>query len=118
MLLTAYLRMQVMIDSSRHYLPVSLIRAHIDAMTYNKMNVLHFHLSEECFRVESKIYPGLTSGCIVNGHNDTAFYSQAEISHLVEFAQARGIRVIPEFDMPVSEKASKHERRTIRSLVC
>ena len=60
MLLTAYLRMQVMIDSSRHYLPVSLIRAHIDAMTYNKMNVLHWHIVDSnSFPYVSTAFPNL-----------------------------------------------------------
>ena len=84
----------------RHDGAVPLVQSILEGMSMNKMNILHFHLSEECFRIESKIYKGLTSGCVVNGHNDTAFYTQDEISDLVEFAKARGIRVIPEFDMP------------------
>jgi len=66
MLLTVYFRrrmMQVMIDSSRHYLPVSLIRAHIDAMTYNKMNVLHWHIVDSnSFPYVSTAFPNLRWG--------------------------------------------------------
>ena len=69
-----------------------------------KQNVLHLHLSDSpCWRVESKIYPQLTLKCpMVKGdmNEDGMFYSQADIADVVEFARVRGIRVIPEFDIP------------------
>merc|ERR1719461_2150075 len=70
-------------------------------MAMYKMNILHFHLSEECFRVESKNHPGLhAADCTVRGRSNDEYYSQGDIKHLVRFAQLRGIRVIPEFDIP------------------
>jgi hexosaminidase len=88
----------IMIDTGRRFYLILLVRSILEGMAMNRMNILHLHLSEECFRVESKLFPGLISGCVVNGHNDTAFYTQAQITELVLFAKARG--VIPEFDMP------------------
>ena len=55
----------VMIDSSRHFLPVALIRAHIDAMAYNKMNVLHWHIVDTAsFPYVSTAYPALSAQVI------------------------------------------------------
>merc|ERR1719272_2357757 len=65
-----------------------------------KQNVLHFHLSEECFRVESTTYPQLTAGCVDGAGNNTAFYTHADIAGIVRYAKLRGVRVLPEFDMP------------------
>ena len=63
-------------------------------------SVLHFHLSEECFRVESTTYPQLTAGCVDGAGNNTAFYTHADIAGIVRYAKLRGVRVLPEFDMP------------------
>jgi hexosaminidase len=66
-----------------------------------KMNVLHFHVSEECFRIESKVHPSLhTADCTFSGRSNNEFYTQEDIKKIVSFAKLRGIRVIPEFDMP------------------
>jgi hexosaminidase len=73
----------IMIGTGRRFYPILLVRSILEGMAMNRMNILHLHLSEECFRVESKLFPGLTSGCVVNSHNDTAFYTQAQIMKLV-----------------------------------
>lgn len=100
----------LLIDTGRRFYPVSLVESILEGMAMVKMNVLHMFLSELCFRVESKLFPGLNAvNCtgpkprtgpdgrvLVN----SGFYSQNDIAHLVRFARARGIRVIPEFDMP------------------
>ena len=66
-----------------------------------KQNVLHFHLSEECFRVQSKTYPQLTqTPCVEGANNNSAFYTHEDIADIVEYARVRGVRVLPEFDMP------------------
>merc|ERR1712232_1337578 len=66
-----------------------------------KMNVLHFHVSEECFRIESKVHPGLhTADCTFHGLSNNEFYIQEEIKQIIQFAEMRGIRVVPEFDLP------------------
>jgi hexosaminidase len=86
----------LMIDSGRHFIPVPVIERNLDAMEAVKLNVFHWHLSEnQGFRVESKVFPLLQQK-----GSDGLFYTQAEVKHIVEYARDRGIRVVPEFDMP------------------
>jgi len=86
----------LMIDSARHFIPLDVIRRNMDGMEAVKMNVLHWHLSEnQGFRVESKKYPKLHEL-----GSDALYYTQDEIRDLVAYARDRGIRVVPEFDMP------------------
>ena len=86
----------LMIDSSRHWMPVEMIERNLRAMAAAKLNVLHWHLSDDQgFRVESERFPKLhlDGG---EGH----FYTRTQIRHIVEYAAERGIRVIPELDVP------------------
>jgi len=86
----------LMIDVSRHFLPIDVIKRNLDGMSAVKMNVLHWHLSDnQGFRVESKKFPKLTGM-----GSDGQFYKQDEIRELIAYAHDRGIRVVPEFDMP------------------
>ena len=86
----------LMIDSARHFLPLDVIRRNIDGMEAVKMNVFHWHLSEnQGFRVESKKFPKLHEF-----GSDALYYTQDEICDLIAYARDRGIRVVPEFDMP------------------
>lgn len=86
----------LMIDSSRHFIPMDVLKRNIDGMAAVKLNVLHLHLSDdEGFRVESKTRPRLHT---VSSHGQ--YYKQSEIRNLVAYARDRGIRIVPEFDMP------------------
>jgi hexosaminidase len=86
----------LMIDVSRHFEPISVIKRNIDGMAMVKLNVFHWHLSDDQgFRAESKRFPKLT-GMGSGGQ----FYTQDEMRGVVAYARARGIRVVPEFDMP------------------
>ncbi len=86
----------LLMDVCRHYMPVEVIKRNLDAMAAVKMNVFHWHLSEDQgFRVESKLFPKLHEM-----GSDGLYYSQQEIRNIVAYAQERGIRVVPEFDMP------------------
>lgn len=86
----------LMIDAGRHFQPLDVIERNLDGMEAVKMNVFHWHLSEnQGFRAESKIYPLLTG----KGSNGL-FYTQTQMREVVEYARERGIRVVPEFDMP------------------
>jgi len=86
----------LMIDASRHWMPVNVIERNLDAMAAVKLNVLHWHLSDDQgFRVESRVYPRLQQL-----GSDGYFYTQDEIRQVVAYARDRGIRVIPEFDIP------------------
>jgi hexosaminidase len=86
----------LMLDSARHFIPLEVIRRNLDGMEAVKMNVFHWHLSEnQGFRAESKKFPKLhESG------SDSLYYTQDEIRDLIAYARDRGIRVVPEFDMP------------------
>ncbi|MBL8553978.1 MAG: beta-N-acetylhexosaminidase [Phenylobacterium sp.] len=91
----------VMIDTARHFMTVGTLKRQIDAMEQVKLNVLHLHLSDnEAFRVESRRYPRL-HGIAAQGQ----FYTQAQIRHLVAYAADRGVRVVPEFDVPGHTRA-------------
>jgi hexosaminidase len=86
----------LMLDAARHWMPVPVVERNLDAMAAVKLNVFHWHLSDDQgFRVESKRYPKLQQ----NG-SDGHFYTQAEVREVVGYARDRGIRVVPEFDMP------------------
>ncbi len=86
----------LLVDVARHFQPVDVIERTLDGMAAVKLNVLHWHLSEDQgFRVQSLRYPRLH-----RLGSDGLFYTQAQIRHVVAYARDRGIRVIPEFDMP------------------
>jgi hexosaminidase len=86
----------LMIDVSRHFIPLDVIKRNIDGMEAVKMNVFHWHLSEnQGFRIESKKFPKLHEL-----GSDGLFYTQDEVRDLIVYARDRGIRVVPEFDMP------------------
>jgi hexosaminidase len=86
----------LLIDACRHWQPVEVILRNLDAMLAVKLNVLHWHLSEDQgFRVESKLFPKLHQL-----GSDGLYYTQEQIQTVLDYADSRGIRVIPEFDMP------------------
>jgi hexosaminidase len=86
----------LMIDTGRHFIPLDILRQNIDLMEASKLNVFHWHLSEDQgFRMESKIYP------LLQGKgSEGLYYTQDEARALIAYARDRGIRVVPEFDMP------------------
>ena len=84
------------LDVSRHWMPLPVIERNIDAMAAVKMNVFHWHLSDDQgFRVESRVFPKLQQL-----GSDGKFYAQAEVRQVIAYAAERGIRVVPEFDIP------------------
>ena len=86
----------LLIDVGRHYEPMEVLKRNLDAMATVKLNVLHWHLTEDQgFRVESKKLPKLhTLG------SDGLFYTQDQVREIIAYARDRGIRVMPEFDIP------------------
>lgn len=88
----------VMIDSSRHFLPVGVILENLDLMAQNKMNVLHWHLVDsESFPYTSVKFPNMT---ILGAYTPAHVYSIADMKKVMDYARLRGIRVVPEFDTP------------------
>jgi hexosaminidase len=86
----------LLIDVGRHFIPLDVLKRNLDGMAAVKMNVLHWHLYDnEGFRVESKRFPRLQEA-----GSDGQYYTQAEIREFVAYAHDRGIRIVPEFEMP------------------
>jgi len=86
----------LMIDVGRHFMPLDVLRRNLDGMVAVKLNVFHWHLSEnQGFRVESKRFPKLAEM-----GSDGFYYTQDQVRDLIAYAAERGIRVVPEFDMP------------------
>ena len=118
-----------MLDVSRHFLPLEVVKKNIDYLASYKMNVFHWHLTDDQgWRVEIKKYPELTKiGAWRVDYNDMpwwgrpaqkpgdkttygGFYTQQEIRDLVKYAADRFIVIVPEIDMP------GHSQATIASL--
>lgn len=86
----------LLMDCSRHFEPVDVIERTLDGMASVKLNVFHWHLTDDqAFRMESKLFPRLTGM-----GSDDEYYTQAQAREIVAYARQRGIRVVPEFDMP------------------
>jgi hexosaminidase len=86
----------LMLDVSRHFQPLDVVYRTLDGMEAVKLNVFHWHLSDDQgFRVESKKFPLLQEK-----GSDGLFYTQDEVRAVIGYARDRGIRVVPEFDMP------------------
>jgi len=85
-----------MIDVARHWQPIDVIKRNLDGMALVKLNVLHLHLTDDQgFRIESRTHPELQSS-----GSDGHYFTQDQIRDIIAYAQARGIRVVPEFDLP------------------
>jgi len=94
-----------MLDDSRHFTGKAGVLRLLDAMELLKLNVFHWHLTDEPgWRLEIKKYPKLTTIGALGNHTDksapAAFYTQADVREIVAYAEARGIAIIPEIDMP------------------
>ena len=86
----------LMIDASRHFMPVAMVKRNLDGMAAVKLNVLHWHLvDDQGFRVESLALPRLH-----RLGSDGDYYTRSQIREIIEYAADRGIRVVPEFDLP------------------
>ncbi|XP_025418569.1 beta-hexosaminidase subunit beta-like isoform X2 [Sipha flava] len=88
----------LLLDTSRHYLPVQTIISMLDAMSYSKLNVFHWHIIDDnSFPYQSKAFPSLSDK---GAYGQSAIYSTNDIKLVIEHARQRGIRVIPEIDSP------------------
>ena len=86
----------LLIDIARHFEPIEVLKRNLDAMAAVKLNVLHWHLTDDQgFRIESKRYPRLHEM-----GSDGLYYTQEQAREIIAYARERGIRVMPEFDMP------------------
>jgi hexosaminidase len=108
----------VMLDSARHFQSTAHIKRFLDAMALHKLNVLHWHLTDDqAWRLEIRKYPKLTSvgawrvpqGAAARADIDPStgkprlhggFYTQDEARAIVAYAARLGITVVPEIEMP------------------
>lgn len=107
------------LDVSRHFFPKEFIKKYIDLLALHKMNVFHWHLTDDNgWRIEIKKYPRLTEvgGWRVDRENQPwdgrkppepgekatygGFYTQDDIREIVEYAAERYVTVVPEIEMP------------------
>ncbi|GAA52851.1 thioredoxin domain-containing protein 3 homolog, partial [Clonorchis sinensis] len=88
----------LLVDTSRHFISKSILLVNLEAMAYNKLNVLHWHIVDDnSFPYQSQTFPSLSQK---GAWHKRQVYTQHDIKEIVEFARLRGIRVIPEFDIP------------------
>ncbi len=100
-----------LVDVGRHWFPVRDLERHIDLLSRFKLNVLHWHLTEDQgWRMEIKRYPRLTSVGAYRVERDGSryggFYTQRDVRHIVEYARRRGVQVVPEIEMPGHSSAA------------
>ena len=89
-----------MVDAARNFMSLNLLKQQIDIMAAYKLNVFHFHITEDiAWRLESKKYPELTSpkNMLRNAGN---YYSVADMQMLISYCKERFITLVPEIDMP------------------
>lgn len=101
----------LLLDVCRHYFDQSVVFKYIDALAFYKMNVLHFHLTEDQgWRIPIEKYPRLTEiggwRLDSNGNKYGGFYSKQELKEIVAYATERHITVIPEIEMPGHAQAA------------
>ncbi|KAJ2704049.1 Glucosamine-6-phosphate isomerase (Glucosamine-6-phosphate deaminase) (GNPDA) (GlcN6P deaminase) [Coemansia sp. IMI 203386] len=88
----------LLFDSARNYYSIDSIKRTLDAMSFNKMNVFHWHIVDaQSWPVESKTFPELQRN---GAYSAAQTYSYNDVKQIIQYAKERGIRVIPEFDVP------------------
>ena len=101
----------LMLDVCRHYAPIEYIYKFIDLLAMNKMNVFHWHLTDDQgWRIEIKKYPKLTEigskRVEGEGTEHSGYYTQEEIKDIVKYAADHFITVVPELELPGHEMAA------------
>ena len=92
----------VLIDSVRHFIPIETIKRQIDGIAAARMNVFHWHLTDDQgWRFASSHYPQLQEKA-----SDGLFYTQQQMRDVVRYAADRGVRVVPELDIPATPPLS------------
>ncbi|KAM5432390.1 woronin body major protein [Microsporum ferrugineum] len=87
----------IMVDTARNFITLGKIKEQLDAMALSKLNTLHWHISDtQSWPIEIKKYPQMTK----DAYSPRMVYSHGDVKDIIEYARARGIRVIPEIDTP------------------
>ena len=86
------------IDTSRSFLPLESLRRTIDAMAMNKLNRLHWHVTDtQSFPIEVASEPRMAQ---YGAYSPEQVYSAQEVAQLVQYGRQRGVRLMPELDAP------------------
>lgn len=94
----AYIHRGLLIDTSRNYFNLDILKGIVDGLSYNKMNVFHWHITDtHSFPLHLKSVPELAQ---YGAYSPEKTYSAEDVGHLVNYARVRGVKVIPEFDAP------------------
>jgi hexosaminidase len=87
----------IMIDTGRNFITLPKIYEQIDGMALSKLNVLHWHMDDaQSWPIEMSIYPEM----IKDAYSPSQTFSHNDLESVLAYAAARGVRVIPEIDMP------------------
>jgi hexosaminidase len=90
----------IMMDTARHWHPLSSLYTMIDALAFNRMNTFHWHITDaQSFPLKTKAFPKLAEGAY-GGANTTMVYDAADVAQIIAYAKDRGVRVVPEIDSP------------------
>jgi hexosaminidase len=91
----------VMLDTARNYYTVEDILRTIDGMSYNKLNVFHWHITDsQSFPLQLETVPELGSKGAYTLHGKLLGYTKKDVKRIISYARERGVRIIPELDMP------------------
>ena len=91
----------LMLDPARHFLSVAEVTKTIDAMAQNKLNTLHFHLTDgESFTVNTEAWANFTNLSFKGAFAPQVSYTKADLKAIVAHGRLRGVRIVPEFDLP------------------
>ncbi len=103
----------VMVDSARQFFPLPVLKRFIDLAALHRLNVFHWHLTDDQgWRFESRTYPRLTEigawrdDNTANYAREGGYYSQGEMQEIDRYARVRGIRIVPEIDIPGHVRAA------------
>ena len=101
----------LLLDCCRHFMDVDFIKKMIDNLALHKMNVLHWHLTEDQgWRIEIDAYPLLTEvgawRTELDGTKHGGYYSKEEIRDIIQYAQKRHVEIIPEIELPGHSQAA------------
>lgn len=92
------------LDVARHFYPVAYVKRFIDLLALHKMNVFHWHLTEDQgWRIEIDAFPKLREVAAFRKHGDQlygGYYTKDEVRDIVAYAQERFVEVVPEIEMP------------------
>ena len=94
----AYSHRGVMIDTSRNYFDVHFLKRLIDGLSYSKMNILHWHITDtHSFPMYLEKVPELAR---YGAYSANEIYTSADIKEIINYARVRGVKILPEFDAP------------------